>query len=170
MSGHLTFVTDDLENVGQGQNLQKNTHFWHANISKKNFQRQMSLTIMGSQKYQRVSEFGIITANNYHHCFQQNFSIFHILLVKWKTKCYRSLRLFNMIRNVLQFIIEALKLYKNFARHKGVAAQLSLPSPDGKWVARKKMKTYNICGIMQPFFFILSPSAWENNGLLNKIL
>ena len=34
VSGHLMHISDDLENVGRGKNLQ-NSHFWHANISLK---------------------------------------------------------------------------------------------------------------------------------------
>ena len=51
----------------------------------------------------------------------------------------------------------------------GVASQLSLPVPGGKWVAWIKMKTLNISHIMPPIFFILLLYVWENNGLINTI-
>ena len=62
LSGHLILVTDDLDIVGQDQNLQKNAHFCKVNISKKNSQCKFSLTAIGNQKLQMVSEFGSITA------------------------------------------------------------------------------------------------------------
>ena len=51
-------------------------------------------------------------------------------------------------------------------RH-GVAAQLSLHFPGGKWVVWKNVKTLNISGTMPQIFFILSPCVWENE-ILNK--
>ena len=86
VSGHLILVTDDLGNVGQGQKLEKN-NCWHANISKKYSQRCISLTVIGSQNSQRISEFGITTANN--HRFKKLCSVFHLFHVEWKTKVLR---------------------------------------------------------------------------------
>ena len=62
-AGHLILVTDDVENVGQGQNLQ-NAHFGCVNISKHNSERQISLTVIGDQTNSRGSEFGVITDND----------------------------------------------------------------------------------------------------------
>ena len=60
VSGHQILITDDLENVGQCKNLQKCS------------ERQILLTTIGSQKFQRVSQFRMITAHNHRRCLQKS--------------------------------------------------------------------------------------------------
>ena len=49
-------------------------------------------------------------------------------------KCYGSLRLLNIFKNVLQIMMALQKVWDN----RGIAVQLSLPFPGGKWVAMEK--------------------------------
>ena len=65
------------------------------------------------EEYQRISEFGIITAKNHRRCFQK-FSPFPGRVEN--KKCHESLRLLNILKNVLQIVIEVLKLYKKGRR------------------------------------------------------
>ena len=81
--GHLTLLTDNIENLGQGQNLQKGT-FLKRKYFLANFQHQISLTVIGSHK--SASEFGSTTANDDRLCFPTFCSIFHIFQVELKTK------------------------------------------------------------------------------------
>ena len=70
VSIHFILVTDDLEIAGQGQNLQ-NGHLLREYFYKKNFPRKISLKVTVNQKCERVSELGVITANNHRRCFQK---------------------------------------------------------------------------------------------------
>ena len=67
----------------------------------RNSQRQISLIVIGNQKFQRRSEFGSIVANIHHLCFQKFCSVFHRFQAQWKTKSPTDVSFF---KNVLQII------------------------------------------------------------------
>ena len=71
--GHLILVTDDIEKLDQGQNLQ-NAHFDVLIFLK--LLRQISLTEIDNKKFQILAEFGIITANSHRRCFHKLFCFF----------------------------------------------------------------------------------------------
>ena len=58
VSDVLIHVIDDIENVGQGQQLRK-CSFLTREYFLKNSQRQISLTVIGSQTFQRAFGIGI---------------------------------------------------------------------------------------------------------------
>ena len=67
----------------------------------KNCQCQISLIVIGNQKFQKVSKFSSIMANNCNNnCFQKLYSIFQLFHVEWKTKCYESLRYSSSPKNL----------------------------------------------------------------------
>ena len=76
--GHLILVTDDLENVGQDQNLQNFSFLTCEYFFKK-------------LPTSNLSEFGIITAINNRHCFQKFCYVFHLFPIEWKTKSFMDL-------------------------------------------------------------------------------
>ena len=69
-------------------------------------------SLIGSQKFQRVTEFSIITTNNHHHCFQKHCSVYTLLQIGWKTKkCDGLQRLLHIVKNVYKYMIEVLGIY-----------------------------------------------------------
>ena len=127
------------------------------------------MTVTDNKILPMGSEFGTIGAIDYRLWFQKWCSIFHIFQLEFKTKSVMDLRNCSTFsKNVVQIVIGALGRLKKYARWYGVAIQLSLSFPAGKWVIWNKTKTSNISSIMPPIFFIYSPYDWKNNGLLNK--
>ena len=93
MSVHLILVTDDLENVCQGQNLQKEFNF-DTQMFLKNSQRRISLTVISSQKYQMVA------VNNHRRCFQQLFSVSYQFSGKVENKMFYGSLSLLIVKNV----------------------------------------------------------------------
>ena len=46
-------------------------------------------TVIDSRKFQSISEFSIITANDNRRCFQKVYSDFHFFWIEWKTNVLR---------------------------------------------------------------------------------
>ena len=59
-----------------------------------------------------VSKFGYIAANNHRRCLQKVYSVTHLFPVQSKTKCYRSMKLLNIVKNILQIMIDVYGIYK----------------------------------------------------------
>ena len=73
---------------------------------------QITLTVKGSQKLQEAYKFGVNATNNYPHRFQKLCS-FPTFPDRAENKTlYRSLKLFNILKNILQITIEVLGFHK----------------------------------------------------------
>ena len=59
---------------------------FEAQICLINFQRQISLMVIGNHKISKEFEFGSKIANNDRHCFSKCCSIFNLFQTEWKTK------------------------------------------------------------------------------------
>ena len=82
----------------------KNAYFWHANISKKILSTSNLADGNRFSKIAKASECGSIWTNNHWRCFNKFCSIFHLFQVERKTKCYGSLILLHIFKNILQII------------------------------------------------------------------
>ena len=108
--------------------------------------------VIGKQTFQKVSEFGSITENNYRRWFQQILSVFHYFQAERKIKSVMELCDYSTLSKIdLRIIIVVFGLYTKLCEAIVGCPQLTLPFPG--WVAWKIVKTSNISGTIPPIVF-----------------
>ena len=143
----------------------KNLPF-EARIYFKNSQRQITLAVIGNKKFQGLTV-------RRHHGRRSSSLIPKIVLCFLpfrgrveNQKCYRSLRLFNIFKSVLQIMIEVFGLHKK-KRHRWLPRTLVFDFQVENML-HGKVETSNISGTLPTIVFIIALCVWENNMLLNK--
>ena len=136
------------------------------NISKKHSQCLISPTVIGSQQFQRVSEFGIITANNYRHCFLKLCSIFHLFHVKLKRKGVWSSEIIQLFHKCFtEYDTRALQIVCKVIM--GLSHNLVFLFQVENWLLGKCEHIQYLWRFATNFLHSFT-IYWENNRLLNK--
>ena len=163
MSGHIILVTDDLNALSQGQNLEKIAHFLHANI-KENSLRRITLAIVKHFKgYSNSASLLPITVD----VVSKILLGFPPLPGRAKTKSVTGLWDYSTFLKMFKHYDRDTPVLQKVCETVRVAARFSLHFPGGKWVPWEKYKKSNISRTVQRFSSFLH-HVWETNWLLNK--